>query len=72
MDAAIEDDHGRAIDRLPVDHAGEVRARRPDEEPAGFEKQARVAEQRVASASRRRCSKGPRQPDEVERSSCAS
>ena len=47
MDAAIEDDHGRAIDRLAVDHAGQVRARRADEEPAGFEQQAGVTEQRV-------------------------
>ena len=60
VDAAVEDDHGRAVDGLAVDDAGQVRAGRPDQEPAGFEEQPSLAEQRVARPGRRPRPPGPR------------
>ncbi len=39
VDAAIEDDDDRPIDRLAIDDAREVGARRPDQEAAGLEQQ---------------------------------
>ena len=47
VDAAIEDDDRRAIDRLAVDDARQVRAGRPDEEAPRLEQEPRLGEERV-------------------------
>ena len=67
MDATVEDDHDRPIDRLAIDDAGEVGARRPDQEATRLEQQPRVAQEGIGGPA----GGDPRQPgpepDQVER-----
>ena len=52
MDAAIEDDDDRPVDRLAIDDARDVGARRPDQEAAGLEQQPRAGQDGVGLPSR--------------------
>ena len=67
VDAAIEDDDDRPIDRLAIDDAREVRAGRPDQEAAGLEQQARVRRARDRSPSRGDLGEAGAEADQVER-----
>ncbi len=64
VDATVEHDDRRAIDDLPIDDASEVGAGGTDEEPAGFEEEARAGEDGVG---RPRPRSGPRDLDRAPR-----
>ncbi len=58
---------GRAVDRLAVDHAGQVGAGRPDEEAPRLEEEPRAVQQRVAGPRGGDLGDAPAEAGEVER-----
>jgi hypothetical protein len=67
VDPAVEDHHLAAVDELPVDDAGQVRARRADEVPPRFQQEARVPGDGVDGPGCGELRQAPAVGDEIER-----